>query len=272
MNTRAITAIIRKDLQVAMQNKGVVLPVIVVPLVMFVFIPWLLGLVPQMAPAGSSDVAEMEEMLKIMPPGLKQELAGYTLEQSIIVFFLVYMLAPMFLILPLMVSSVLAADSFAGEKERKTLEALLYTPVSDAELFTAKMLGPWIAALVVALGGFVLYAVNANAAGWASIGKIFFPNLMWIVLMLWVVPAVSWLGMIIMVFVSARAQGFQDAYQMGGMVVLPVLLLVFGQISGVMYFSVGAVLLLGLVVWLVNAGLLWLARRRVSRGMLMAKF
>jgi ABC-type Na+ efflux pump permease subunit len=39
-----------------------------------------------------------------------------------------------------MVSSVLAADSFAGEKERKTLEALLYTPTTDRELFTAKLL------------------------------------------------------------------------------------------------------------------------------------
>ena len=39
-----------------------------------------------------------------------------------------YLLAPLFLIVPLMVSAVLAADAFAGEKERKTLEALLHLP------------------------------------------------------------------------------------------------------------------------------------------------
>ena len=34
MNTRAIFAIIRKDLKVVSQNKGVVLPIILAPLIM----------------------------------------------------------------------------------------------------------------------------------------------------------------------------------------------------------------------------------------------
>ena len=33
MNTRAILAIVRKDLKVALQNKGVVLPIILLPLI-----------------------------------------------------------------------------------------------------------------------------------------------------------------------------------------------------------------------------------------------
>ena len=43
-----------------------------------------------------------------------------------------YLLAPLFLIVPLMVSAVLAADAFAGEKERKTLERLLHLPLATA--------------------------------------------------------------------------------------------------------------------------------------------
>ena len=35
--------------------------------------------------------------------------------------FLGYLFAPMFLIMPLMLSSIIAAESFAGERERKTL-------------------------------------------------------------------------------------------------------------------------------------------------------
>jgi ABC-type Na+ efflux pump permease subunit len=171
-----------------------------------------------------------------------------------------------------MVSSVLAADSFAGEKERKTLEALLYTPTTDRELFTAKLLGAWTAAITAALLGFVVYAVMVNAAGWHSIGHIFFPNWMWIVLVFWVTPAVAGLGLVMMVFVSVRAQGFQDAYQTGGMVVLPVLALMVGQISGVMYFSLGVVLFVGLVIWLIDAVLLWFASKSFRRGELMAKF
>jgi ABC-type Na+ efflux pump permease subunit len=174
--------------------------------------------------------------------------------------------------MPLMVSSVLAADSFAGEKERKTLEALLYTPTTDRELFTAKLLGAWTAAVAVALLSFVVYAVMVNAAGWQSIGRVFFPNWMWIALVFWVTPAVAGLGLVVMVFVSARAQGFQDAYQTGGLVVLPVIFLMIGQISGAMYFSLGVVLLVGAAVWLLDIILLRFASKSFRRGELMTKF
>jgi ABC-type Na+ efflux pump permease subunit len=167
---------------------------------------------------------------------------------------------------------VLAADSFAGEKERKTLEALLYTPTTDRELFTAKLLGAWTAAIGIAFLSFVVYGVMVNAAGWHSIGQLFFPNWMWIALVFWVTPAVAGLGLVVMVFVSARAQGFQDAYQTGGLVVLPVIFLMVGQISGLMYFSLGVVLLVGAVIWLMDAVLLWFASKSFRRGELMTKF
>ena len=43
MNTRAILAIVRKDLKVAVQNKGVVLPIVILPLVLFVIVPWVMA-------------------------------------------------------------------------------------------------------------------------------------------------------------------------------------------------------------------------------------
>lgn len=272
MNTRAIFAIVRKDLKVAMQNKGVVLPIIILPVILFVVFPWIMAYAPSWANAAGTSLSNMDELLARMPSGLLKELNGYTPDQQMTVFALVYMLAPMFLILPLMVSSVLAADSFAGEKERKTLEALLYTPTTDRELFTAKLLGAWTAAIVVAVLSFIVYAVMANAAGWQSIGHIFFPNWMWIALVFWVTPAVAGLGLVVMVFVSVRAQGFQDAYQTGGLVVLPVVALMIGQISGVMYFSLGVVLFVGLVIWLLDMILLRLASKSFRRGELMTKF
>ena len=272
MNTRAILAIVRKDLKVAVQNKGVVLPIVLLPLIIFVIMPWVMVYVQTLSNASAASISNMDEVFARMPSGLLTELSAYTHDQQLIVFMLVYMLAPLFLILPLMVSSVLAADSFAGEKERKTLEALLYTPTTDRELFTAKLLGGWTAAVVVAILSFVLYAVVANAAAWQSIGHIFFPNWMWVALVFWVTPAVAGLGLVVMVFVSVRAQGFQDAYQTGGLIVLPILALMIGQISGVMYFSLGVVLLVGLVIWLLDLVLLWFASKSFRRGELMTRF
>jgi len=266
MNWRAIKAIVRKDLKVVFQNKGVVMPLIVIPVVILMALPALASLAPALQNIPGTPFAGLDTFMEMMPPGLRAELAGYNEIQSIIVLVLVYLLAPMYLVLPLMVASVIAADSFAGEKERKTLEALLYTPTTDRELFLAKLLSAWLPALGIAWGGFVLYAIVANLAAWSTMGRIFFPNAMWIVLALWVAPAAAGLGLGTVVLISARAQSFQEAYQLGAVLVLPVVLLVIGQATGVMYFNSGLVLLLGLVFWAVDAVLLWLGGRIFRRS------
>jgi ABC-type Na+ efflux pump permease subunit len=271
MNTRAIQAIIRKDLKVTTQNKGVMIPLVAVPLIMFVVMPALAGLAPLLGEGPGSPLADLQIMLETMPPSLLQSLAGYTPTQQIVVLALVYFLAPMYLIVPLMMASVIAADSFAGEKERKTLEALLYTPTTDRELLLGKLLAAWLPAVAVGLIGFVAYSIVANVAGWSTMGEIFFPNLMWLALALWVAPAVAGLGLVVTVLISARAEGFQDAYQMGAIVVLPILLLVVGQASGVMYFSTGLVVLLGAVFWLIDGVLLWWGSRWFRRTELFSR-
>ena len=271
MNWRAVFAIVRKDLKVVLQNKGVLIPIILLPLILFGLLPWMSALAPSMVNMGGASLNEITALIEKMPAGLRTELAPYTPEQQTIVFFLVYMLAPMFLILPLMVASVIAADSFAGERERHTLESLLYTPTTDRELFVAKLLSSWLAALVVALAGFLLYVIMANAAAWSTMKMIFFPNWMWIILVLWVSPAAAGLGLGTMVLVSGRAQGFQDAYQMGGAVVIPILLLMFGQLTGAMYFSIWVVFIIGVILWLIDVALIWFGSRIFRRGRLIAR-
>ena len=270
MNKRSLFAIARKDLRVAAHNKGVVLPLIILPLILFVVLPWVMMLVPAMGGSQSSE-AQMRQFLAVMPASALHQLEGHTPAEQISIFVLIYALAPMFLILPIMVSSVLAADSFAGEKERKTIEALLYSPITDRDLFTAKLLGPWSAAVILGLVSFVLYTIMVDLAGWVAMKEILLPNLMWILLAVWVSPAVAGLGLVAMVFVSARAQGFQDAYQTGGLVVLPILALMAGQMTGVMFFTVGVVFFLGLALWTLLAVLLWWASRGFSREQLMPK-
>ncbi|MFZ0531588.1 MAG: ABC transporter permease subunit, partial [Anaerolineales bacterium] len=238
MNYRAIFAIVRKDLKVASQNKGVMVPIIVLTVVFFVLLPWLTRLLPLVENMAGDSLNDIEKLLTRMPGGLQQDFSGLSLAQAMTVYVLKYMLAPMFLMLPILVASVIAADSFAGEKERKTLEALLYTPTTNRELFIAKLLSGWLAAIAVALVGFVLYIVMANAAAWSQLHRIFFPNAMWLVLILWVVPAIAGLGVGAMVLASSRAQGFQDANQLGGLVILPVVALFYLQVAGVMYFNV----------------------------------
>ncbi len=272
MNTRVIAALVRRDLAIVVQNKGALIPMIIVPLIFMVLLPAGVGLgVPALAATPDAQLAQLESLVARLPGGLQAELAPLDMVQRVVVFAMLYLLAPMFLIIPLMLVSVIAADSFAGEKERKTLEALLYTPASDRELFIAKVLSALLPAWVVSIAGFVLYGVTANLSAWPVMGQVFFPNLMWIILIVLVVPAGAALGLGITVLVSARVSTFQEAYQIGGVCVLPLLLLIAGQATGVMYLSWLLVLALGIVLAAAGAVSLWYGSRAFSRNSVISR-
>lgn len=264
MNLRAVRAIAVKDLTVVLQSKAVLLPIVIVPLVLLLVLPIVASFAPHLANIpGASDLGAM---LERMPPAFQERFDGLTPDQALVVLLLVYLFAPMYLVVPLMVASVIAADGFAGEKERRTLEALLFTPTTDRELLVG-----FVPAMAVAWGGFLIYTVVANVAGWPVMGRVFFPTGMWWVLAFWVAPAVAAVGLGATVLVSARVDTFQEAYQIGGVVVLPIILLVVGQAAGLVVLSVGVVLLLGAAFWLVAAALLWFGGRSFRQGEILAR-
>ena len=165
MNRTAVATILRRDLTVVARSRAVSLPILLLPIVFFVLVPALLTLG---AGAIGSDLAEFEELIALMPEALRRDLAGLDPSAQVIVWGLEYVFATFFLIVPLMTSAVIAADSFAGEKERKTLEALVYTPTSDLELYAGKLLAPWLAAVAVSTIGYVVFVTVASLVGGAG--------------------------------------------------------------------------------------------------------
>ncbi|MCB9450855.1 MAG: ABC transporter permease [Anaerolineaceae bacterium] len=276
MNWQAIWAIVGKDWKVIRQSRMVILPIVVVPLVILVVLPGILGLVLAHTEPGSPEMtkltADMQTFFDNLPPRIRAVLDEFPSEiQQTAVLFFQYIFAPLYLILPIMVASVIAADSFVGEKERKTLEALIYTPTSDRELYVAKMLTPWLLSVAVSILGAVVYAVVVNVALWPIMGRVFFPNLAWILLAVWVSPAAAGLGLGAIVLVSSRVSTFMEAQQAGGFMVLPVIVLVLSQLAGILYFGVELVIGLGAILWVIDAVILWYGARHFQRGELMAR-
>ena len=272
MNWRAIKAIMQRDLLAVRRSTGVVLPMIIVPMIFMVLLPAGIGFFgPVLSQMPGANMPDVGELLDRMPLAFSSRFEGYTTDQVMIVFMVVYLFAPLFLIIPLMVASVIAADSFAGEKERKTLEALIYTPTTDLELFAGKTLSAMIPAVIISLIGFLLYGLTANLAAWGTMGRIFFPNWTWIVMVLWVGPAAAAVGLGATVLVSSRVNSFQEANQIAAIIVVPILALIFGQVSGVMYISTWLTLALGLVFWVVAVVLLSIGVRTFKRGEIMAR-
>jgi ABC-2 type transport system permease protein len=266
VNRVAVAAIARRDLTVVARSRAVSLPILILPLAFFVLAPALLTLG---ASAIGSNLAEFEELLAIMPDALRRDLAGLDPSAQVIVWGLEYLFATFFLIVPLMTSAVIAADSFAGEKERKTLEALVHTPTSDLELYAGKLLAPWLAAVAVSTIGYVVFVTVATVAGGSIVGRPIALTPRWLVFVLVVAPGVAAFAVGALVQVSARVRGFQEAYQLGGLVVLPLVVLLLGQLTGVLYLDLPAVLLIAALVWLVAVGFLAVGYRSFRRERLL---
>ena len=69
----------------------------------------------------------------------------------------------LFSVWPSLVAAVYAGDAFAGERERKTLDTLYTTPISDSAIFGGKL----AAALCVALAGAIASLSLAFVSAWA---------------------------------------------------------------------------------------------------------
>src|SRR5690606_13826066 len=148
---------------------------------------------------GDEVLADLQPLIDALPGEIAATLGPGPLERQVLVYLFEYQFASFFLIVPLMVCAVIAADSFAGEKERKTLEALLYTPTSDRELYLAKLLAPWIAAIAVSLATYAIYAVVANLLAAGTIGRPVGLTPLWLLVIAWLGPATGALAISILV-------------------------------------------------------------------------
>jgi len=268
-NWRAMRAMIGKDLLQVRQNKMIWLPMVILPLLIQVIMPLVMVLLPQVA--NESEFDDLAPLLAALPAGARQAIEALSMREQWVVFASNYLFAPMFLIVPLMVSSILASDSFAGEKERHTLEALFYTPVSDVELYVAKLLMAWLPAIAISVGSFVTCGIVVNAAGYGIVGRLFFPAPHWWPMVFWLAPAMSLLGLGVTVLISSRAKTAMQAQQMGGVLVLPVVALMAGQSAGLLFLGSGLIWGIGALVWIIGLWLAWVGGKTFSRSAMITR-
>ncbi|EET89774.1 MAG: ABC transporter permease subunit [Candidatus Micrarchaeales archaeon] len=225
MNFAKARAIGVKDLKEVFSSISIYGPMIGVPLFFAVTLPLLTFYVALYAGPGLAS--------RILPfasaaPGAANNLKSV----AFMIFFSVNVLGPIFLTMPIFTASVIAADSFAGEKERKTSEALLATPVTKSELMVGKMLASFLPAVFLTIAIFGIYGgvVNYLAAG--TFHTYILPNTTWL-LMLLSAPFFSIAAIGMVVIVSSHVKGIKEAQQISTLLVLPILVLPFASIIGI---------------------------------------
>ncbi|WP_336759507.1 ABC transporter permease subunit [Paenibacillus sp. USHLN196] len=273
-NRQAIRALVRKDIRSVTASVQLWLPMLIVPLIIGIIMPSaLLWAASRMELRSLGNISFLLESLDTLThSGQIPQLASMPTDNHRIVYYLaMYMFAPLFLIIPVMASSILTANSFAGEKERKTLEGLLFAPISMDTLFKGKVLAALIPSILLSWVTFLIYGLIANILMYPMFGTLMFPNLNWMILVLWVVPACSLMVILLNVLISAKVRGFQEAYQLGGLVVLPLIALVAGQASGMLLIGPWMLLMIGAVLMLISVVLLrfvtlWNSRQQLAES------
>ena len=170
------------------------------------------------------------------------ELAGAFAVQQFLVFFL---------LMPAYIPLSVATFSSIGEKQARSLEPVLASPIRTQELLAGKA----VAALVPGLlAGWVTYAIFVVLAsltyGPALFGVVTDPS--WLAGVFLLGPAVGLSSVVAGVIVSARVNDPRVAQQIGGVVIVPVIALVLLQATGTLLVGAAGYTLLAIIVLIIS--------------------
>jgi len=241
-------ALISKDMNEITSSKRIIMPMTILPVILTVFLPLLILAGAKFMERDPSIMERMEPLLTKLP----SEYSEFTPPQLLIRVALDLMYPSFFLVIPIMCSGVIGASSFVGEKERKTLESLLYTPISMVQLLRAKILGIFVPTFIITLASFVVFCIIFNIGGLIYFGNFILPSLQWLIIIFWITPAISLFSLTFTVMISARSKTFQEALQVSGLLVIPVMLVLVTQMIGVLLISNSVMFIVGLVLYIIS--------------------
>ncbi len=153
-----------------------------------------------------------------------------------------------FLLIPAMVPMALATQSVIGEKQARSLEPQLATPLEVPELLAGKTIAAALPAVLATWGVYVGYGLVNGAIADPRLTRLVFSDV-WLTAMLTLVPLICLFSVLLGIVVSSRVSDARTAQQIGGFVVIPIIAIAIAMfIGGQATFSFSQVIAGDLVV------------------------
>ena len=251
------SALIRKELKGVVKSRSFFLDYLLLPLIFALILPVAAVLSVVFMDTSAAEFDQIMAVMMISMPEGGEDLA-------IIQMLINFVMPTFFLMIPPLIVTAIAASSFTGEKERRTLETLLYSPMSLREIFAAKVIGALLVGMIVTLISFVVMTTVVMILVWVLLGELFIPSFVWVVVLFLVAPAFAFLGIIVQVRISAKAKSSEEAFQRGGILVLPLVMLIISQFTGILVLSTWMFVVLGVILALIAWGLMRVAFRKFT--------
>jgi len=178
----------------------------------------------------------------------------------------------LFMMIPMAIPVTIAAYSIDGEKTTRSLEPLLATPITTVELLAGKSLAAVIPAVLATWAGFLIFALGS----WLILRNPLMMSVildpMWLIAVVLVGPLMAVLAVNASIMVSSRVNDPRVAEQLSMVVILPVLALFLGQISGLFLLNRQIVLLIACILVIVDAGMVYLAVQLFQRESILTRW
>ena len=247
-----VRALLGKELADLRQNPAVFVPAaltgffaVLLPFFVAIIVPYFSG----ERLSDSSDFKTAVEMYRSQPATRALDPEGAIQAWIFQQFVLLLVLTPV------AGSMSVAAYTVIGEKQARTHEPLLATPITTLELLGAKVLAsllPAVALTAVCFGMYVFGILLFAHPGvvWALIT----PRPLGIVFVLGSLSALAALQLA--VCVSSRVNDARSAQQIGALIILPIAGLLVAQLTGNVLLTMPRILLIAAVLVVLNVGLL----------------
>ena len=229
MSLTRVRVLIGKELREFRANPAVLVPVLIVvvlstilPILIVVVIPRATGQ-PLAADRGMQQVIARAggwmPSLATLPPQAAAE--AFFFQQFLF----------MFLIAPIVGAVSLAAYAVVGEKQGRTLEPLLTTPLSTTELLIAKALASFVPALLIEAGGLALYVALVATIGSPGVLRVLLTGRT-ALLVTALGPLAALAALQAAIAVSSRVNDPRSAQQIAVLLILPLMVMFVGQVAG----------------------------------------
>ena len=158
--------------------------------------------------------------------------------------------------IPLVVPITIASYSIVGEKQQRSLEPLLATPIKTWELLVAKALSAAIPGVLSTWWGFALFILAGRFFASEDIYNRLLISPAWLLAIVLLAPLFTLCAVGLGIIISSRAKDPNSAQQLGSLLILPVIALLIAQVSGAVHVGVTLILGIAFGVGLLDAILL----------------
>jgi ABC-2 type transport system permease protein len=259
-----ITTVMVKELLDVCRSR-VILTTLIVPTLLYVLASLLTLSAGSLPGLNGMSRGEVEALERSLPRGTEtptMEAFQLMLVDQILV---LYMLAPLFI--PLTIASY----SIIGEKQLRTLEPLLATPIRTWELLAAKSVAAIIPGVLVGWTSYAAFLILGGIVGSAAVVRHALGPV-WLVAFGILSPLFALLAVSMAVIASSRTNDPRAAQQLGAVVILPISALLTAQVFGFIRLDVSHAVLLSLAVGLADLALLWMAVRLFDRETILTRW